>query len=185
MKRIRKHSSSGSGRKKLVDKFTKKIFRNDVNCLVSLSSKGIFPTYKWHFFCSISPCALMVSLVNSFSMTGTPMLNVPFSMPSWMLFFSIVLERITGMEISTSFCFLIALLTLNPNYKMNMFCYKKQREMMKLSKMVTLVFSSLLLFIVVWFCKNVLVSGCKIVIIFPWWGYTRALHYFRILNPYF
>ena len=119
------------------------------------------------FFCSISPCALMVSLVNSFSMTGTPMLNVPFSMPSWMLFFSIVLERITGMEISTPFCFLIALLTLNPNYKMNMFCYKKQREMMKLSKMVTLVISSLLLFIIVRFCKNVLVSGCKIIIIFP------------------
>ena len=31
------------------------------------------------------------------------------------------------MEISTSFCFLIALLTLNPNYKMNMFCYKEAK----------------------------------------------------------
>lgn len=115
-----------------------------------MSSKGIFPTYKWHFFCSISPCALMFSLGNSFSMTGTPMLNVPFSMPSWMLFFSIVLERITGMEISTPFCFLIAVLTLNPNYKMNMFCYKKQREMMKLSKMVTLVFSQHSMWNTVW-----------------------------------
>ena len=113
-----------------------------------MSLKGIFPTCKWHFFCSISLCALMVSLVNSFFMTGTPMLSVPFSMPSWRLFFSIILECITGMEISTPFCFLIALLTLNPNYKMNMFCYKKQREMMKLSKMVTLVFSSLFLFII-------------------------------------
>ena len=140
-----------------------------------MSSKGIFPTYKWHFFCSISPCALMVSLVNSFSMTGTPMLNVPFSMLSWMLFFSIVLERITGMEISTPFCFLIAVLTLNPNYKMNMFCYKKQREMMKLSKMVTLVFSQHSMWNTVWkYTWNIIIISHEDDYLFLWkrmWKY--------------
>ena len=87
-----------------------------------MSCKGIFLACKWHFLCSICPYAFIANLVISLFTTGSPMLNLPLSIPSWMLCLSCLFDYTTGTEIST------ALHTLNPGELMETFCYRRLRK---------------------------------------------------------